>query len=220
MKKNLMNYYKNLRHRHPELVSGSRFLLIITTILFLFISCENPVTNLFEDDIKEDTSAAAVSADNNKTAYIQFTIVEPSGRSVKRNFLPRPIIAQVSASSFTNVTFEGSKTDGSASLTPVTAETLTALARQRIYVETGMWDFTLEAFLGSAKYKATLSNQEIVTGSNSLTMYLKADTTYNSNPSNHVSNTGTWKLKLNFTSDYTDKIKVSIFNYSDLGGQR
>ena len=157
------------------------FFSFLACFIFVLFSCENAVDTTYDNYIEESESGAT-----SKKAYIVFNLVE-NGRSAARTVtggteLPvQGISTGVTSSLFSDITFSGTKTDGT-NLTPLTASSFAQLSGRSIEVEAGQWTFTLEAWLGKTstapgeKYTAS-QNLTVVPGANELKMTLTADTT-------------------------------------------
>ena len=199
------------------------FFSFLACFIFVLFSCENAVDTTYDNYIEESESGAT-----SKKAYIVFNLVE-NGRSAARTVtggteLPvQGISTGVTSSLFSDITFSGTKTDGT-SLTPLTASSFAQLSGRSIEVEAGQWTFTLEAWLGKTstapgeKYTAS-QNLTVVPGANELKMTLMADTTPPAGGSyDPESHPGSWEVRIKFPCTSTaliDQVTVNLINYSD-----
>ena len=180
--------------------------------LFVLFSCENAVDTTYDNYIEESETDSS-----SKKAYIVFNLVE-SSRTASRA-ATRTVTSGVTSSLFSDITFSGTKSDGT-SLTPLTASSFAQLSGRSIEVEAGQWTFTLEAWLGKTstspgeKYTAS-QNLTVVPGANELKMTLTADDAAVSAPELHP---GSWEVKIKFPCTATalvDQVIVNLINYSD-----
>lgn len=196
---------------------NKRFLQIIlfsffACFLFVLFSCENAVDTTYDNYIEESETDSS-----SKKAYIVFNLVE-SSRTASRA-ATRTVTSGVTSSLFSDITFSGTKTDGT-SLTPLTASSFAQLSGRSIEVEAGQWTFTLEAWLGKTstapgeKYTAN-QNLTVVPGANELKMTLTADDAAVAAPELHP---GSWEVKIKFPCTATaliDQVVVNLINYTD-----
>ena len=187
-----------------------KLMLILFTILLF--SCKNSVEAVYNDFSKETKTQ---TADTSKKAYIIFNLIESNSSAVQS----RSISSGVTAGLFSNITFSGTRSDGT-TLTPVTASSFTQLSGQSIEVEPGNWNFNLEAWLGKTstqpgeKYTATQS-LSVGAGNNELKMSLSPDSASTATPASHP---GSWQVEVTFpcnSENLIDKVEVWLFNYSD-----
>ena len=135
--------------------------------------------------------------------------------SVKEAEPSRRVTSQITSALFSDITFSG--TDQEGHTVSKNAATFAALAQEKIYVDTGTWTFTLEAYLGKTstfageKYVATNSGVVINPGENHLSMKLQVDPASLASPSAHP---GSWEVTIQFPSDSIDEVELSLFDYS------
>ena len=185
--------------------------------MLTFYSCENSISSSFESTVTTSVEAGAEALEN---AYIKFNIIEP-GKNNSYNQSHGRSVSVVTASAFSDITFTGTKADGSMTITPYTADSFSALSQQTISVESGTWNFLLEAYLGKTatapgeKYVAALNNQTIVPGTNELKMRLQADPASYATAAAAEAHPGSWQADLEFPAEAIDSIKIYLFKYSD-----
>ena len=210
---------KTLSHkRHAELVSASRFrnkfgmTLLLFLFSFLFFSCENGLGS--DNNYMEETAITDDETPARQKAYITFNLVES-----QRSAASRAVTSAITSSLFSDITFSGSSTDSSDTVTR-TAASFSELAGQTIEVTAGNWTFTLEAYLGKTdtnpgeKYTASQS-KTIAPGNNQLQMKLAPDSSVTANPTAHP---GDWEVTITFPNSVAapvDRVEVALYGYAD-----
>lgn len=180
--------------------------------LFALFSCENGLgpdnTYIEETAITDDETPAR------QKAYITFNLVES-----QRSAASRAVTSAITSSLFSDITFSGSSTDSSDTVTR-TAASFSELAGQTIEVTAGNWTFTLEAYLGKTdtnpgeKYTASQS-KTIAPGNNQLQMKLAPDSSVTANPTAHP---GDWEVTITFPNSVAapvDRVEVALYGYAD-----
>ncbi len=180
--------------------------------LFTLFSCENGLGP--DNSYIEETAITDDETPARQKAYITFNLVES-----QRSAASRAVTSAITSSLFSDITFSGSSTDSSDTVTR-TAASFSELAGQTIEVTAGNWTFTLEAYLGKTdtnpgeKYTASQS-KTIAPGNNQLQMKLAPDSSVTANPTAHP---GDWEVTITFPNSVAapvDRVEVALYAYSD-----